>query len=274
MVGGEGQKEVFKEMQNNSCQNPFEEGGSGEAACWQTLKASAAKKPTGESLTQSSFVFSHQKCVHSGFRWTRCHSIRCGQMISIGFLCCFRKSCFVAILSSRDQTLSWSTPWKKWRKFEETKSIQPTRCCPHWATAQSVLLRRVLFLSSPAKETYWQDHGEVKKIRGFLRAEIKVTRFFHVLLSLCHWVMALVQTQLPCTYARAGAWQHELQFSAKCGCLLELFEAGSKSRGKQHDFVVFAQEPVAEAAQSGSHRTRGGMLARLSREGPGCGIIH
>lgn len=110
-------------------------------------------------------------------------------------------------------------------------------------------------------------------MRAFLRAEIKVTRFFHALLGLCHWVMVLVQTQLRCTYARAGAWQHELQFSAKRGCLLELFEAGSKSRGEQHDFVVFAQERVAEAAQSGSHRTRGGTLARLSREVPGCGIV-
>lgn len=180
---------------------------------------------------RSSFVFSHQKCVHSGFSWMRCHSITCGQTISIGFLCCFRKSCFVAILSSRDKTLSWSTPWKKWRKSEETKSIQPMCCCPHWAATPSVLLRRVSFLSSAAKETYLQGHGEVRKIRGFLRAKIKVTNFFHALLGVCHWVTALVQTRLRCVYARAGARRHEVQFLAKCGCLPQLSEAREKFRG-------------------------------------------
>lgn len=161
------------------CRDPFRKGGSRavEGSCVLTDTQSLGRKKTRESLMQSSFVFSHQKCVRSGFSWMRCHSITCGQMISIGFPCCFRKSCFVAILSSRDKTLSWSTPWKKWRKFKKTEAFNLTCCCPHWAGTPWVLLTKVSLLNSPAKETYLPGHWEVRKIRGFLTAEIKVTRF-------------------------------------------------------------------------------------------------
>lgn len=67
------------------------------------------QKSMRKSHVQSSFFFCHQKCGPSGFSWTRCHFIACGQMTAIGFPWCFRESCFVAILSSRDKTPSWST---------------------------------------------------------------------------------------------------------------------------------------------------------------------
>lgn len=51
-----------------------------------------------------------QKCSLSGFSWMKCHSNKCGQTMSIGSPWCFKESCFVAILSSKDKTPFWNTP--------------------------------------------------------------------------------------------------------------------------------------------------------------------
>lgn len=149
----------------------FQEGGSWAVtqSCLLTQCNSRQQKTMTKFHTKL-FFFHQQKCSLSGFSWMKCHSSKCGQMMSIGSPWCFKESCFVAILSSKDKTPFWNTPWKKWRNCKRKAETFIPVLLPilGWDTTRAY---RGLLSPLPSKRRL-PRHREVKKTRGFLRAEI------------------------------------------------------------------------------------------------------